>query len=74
MARRLACDRGDTPRSAWVVHVQGAASGRLFLVALDYVLEGQWHDPEFLDGLKARAKGVALADAESKQVDLVVRK
>ena len=29
MAGRLACDPGDTPRSARAVHVQGAASGRL---------------------------------------------
>jgi hypothetical protein len=44
------------------------------LVALDAVQEGQWHDPEFLEGLKDRARRVAIADAESKQIDLVLRK
>lgn len=36
--------------------------------------EGQWYDPEFLEGLKGRARRVAIADAESKEVDLVLRK
>ena len=52
----------------------GLPAGDYLLIALDYVLEGQWQDPEFLDGLKPRARRVSLADAESKQVDLVVRK
>jgi hypothetical protein len=53
---------------------KGLPAGDYFLVALDSVHEGQWHDPEFLEGLKGRARRVAIADAESKQVDLVVRK
>jgi hypothetical protein len=53
---------------------KGLPAGDYFLIALDYVQDGQWNDPEFLDGLKARAKRVAIADAESKQVDLLVRK
>ena len=52
----------------------GLPAGDYLLVALDYVQEGQWNDPEFLDGLKAHAERVAIADAESKQIDLVVRK
>lgn len=59
------------PRTASTSNEPG---GDYFLVALDYVHEGQWNDPEFLDGLKARAERVAIADAESKQMDLVVRK
>ena len=53
---------------------KGLPAGDYFLVALDYVQEGQWNDPEFLEELKARAERVAIADAESKQMDLVVRK
>jgi hypothetical protein len=53
---------------------KGLPAGDYFLVALDAVQEGQWHDPEFLEGLKGRATRVAIADAESKQVDLVLRK
>jgi protocatechuate 3,4-dioxygenase beta subunit len=53
---------------------KGLPAGDYFLVALDSVQEGQWYDPEFLEGLKSRARRVAIADAESKQVDLVLRK
>jgi hypothetical protein len=53
---------------------KGLPAGDYLLVALDYVQEGQWNDPEFLDGLKARAERVAIADAESKQLDLVLQK
>ena len=53
---------------------KGLPAGDYFLVALDAVQEGQWYDPEFLEGLKDRARRVAIADAESKQVDLVLRK
>lgn len=53
---------------------KGLPAGDYFLVALDSVQEGQWYDPEFLDSLKGRATRVAINDAESKQVDLVLRK
>jgi hypothetical protein len=53
---------------------KGLPAGNYLLVALDSVQEGQWHDPEFLEGLKGRARRVAIADAEAKQVDLVLRK
>ncbi len=53
---------------------KGLPAGDYFLVALEAVQEGQWYDPEFLEGLKGRARRVAIADAESKQVDLVLRR
>jgi hypothetical protein len=53
---------------------KGLPAGDYFLVALDSVQEGQWYDPEFLEGLKDRARRVAIADAESKRVDLVLGK
>jgi hypothetical protein len=53
---------------------KGLPAGDYFLVALDSVQEGQWYDPEFLEVLKSRAKRIAIADAESKTVDLVLRK
>ena len=53
---------------------KGLPAGDYFLVALDSVQEGQWYDPEFLERLKRRARRVTIADAESKHVDLVLRK
>jgi protocatechuate 3,4-dioxygenase beta subunit len=53
---------------------KGLPAGDYFLVALDSVQDGQWYDPEFLEGLKGDARRVAIADAESKNIDLVLRK
>jgi protocatechuate 3,4-dioxygenase beta subunit len=53
---------------------KGLPAGDYFLVALDSVQEDQWYDPELLEALKSRARRVAIADAESKHVDLVLRK
>jgi len=53
---------------------KGLPAGDYFLVALKSVQEDQWYDPEFLESLKDRARRVTIADAESKQVDLVLRK
>jgi hypothetical protein len=53
---------------------KGLPAGDYFLIALNGVQKGQWYDPEFLEGLKGRAKRVAIAEAESKHVDLVLRK
>jgi hypothetical protein len=53
---------------------KGLPAGEYLLIALDYVLEGQWNDPEYLEGLKSRAERLTLADAESKQLDLVLQK
>jgi protocatechuate 3,4-dioxygenase beta subunit len=53
---------------------RGLPAGDYFLVAVDSVQEGQWYDPEFLEALKDRARRVTIADAESRNVDLVLRK
>jgi hypothetical protein len=53
---------------------KGLPAGDYLLAALESVQEGQWYDPEFLEGLRDRARRVTIADAESKQVDLVLRK
>jgi protocatechuate 3,4-dioxygenase beta subunit len=48
--------------------------GDYLAVGLEYVEEGQWNDPEFLDGLKLRAERLTLAENETRQVDLVARR
>jgi hypothetical protein len=53
---------------------KGLPAGEYFLVALNSVQQGEWYDPDFLERLKDRAKRVRIADAEAKQVDLVVTK
>jgi hypothetical protein len=66
--------RATRPDQRGLFTFKGLPAGDYFLVALDSVQEDQWYDPEFLEGLKSRARRVGIADAESKQVDLVLRK
>ena len=54
--------------------IKGLPPGNYLVAALDYVQEGQWNDPEFLEGLKAGAERVSLAESESKRVDLTLKK
>jgi hypothetical protein len=54
--------------------IKGLPPGNYLIAALDYVQDGQWNDPEFLEGLKHGAERVALAESESKRVDLTLKK
>jgi protocatechuate 3,4-dioxygenase beta subunit len=51
---------------------KGLPAGAYLIAALDYVKDGDWQDPEFLDGLRKGATRVVLADAEDKRIDLVL--
>lgn len=39
--------------------------GSYYMVALDYVQTGEWNDPAFLDGLRAQAKRVSVAEGSA---------
>ena len=54
--------------------LKGLPAGDYFVAAVAQIQEGQWHDPEFLEGLRPRARRITIADAESKQIDLVLGK
>jgi hypothetical protein len=66
--------RVPRPDQRGLFSFRGLPAGEYRVIALDYVQEGHWHDPEFLESVRARAERIAVADAESKQIDLVVKK
>jgi hypothetical protein len=49
-------------------------AGNYYVVAVDYVEQGQWLDPEYLDRLRPSATRVTIGDAETKTVDLKIVK
>jgi hypothetical protein len=53
---------------------KGLPAGTYLIAPVDFVEDNQWHDPEFLEGLKPRAARVGLAEAESKRVDVKLLK
>jgi len=49
-------------------------AGSYYIVAVDYVEQGQWFDPEYLERLRPAATRVTIGDAEAKSIDLKVVK
>jgi hypothetical protein len=49
-------------------------AGSYYVVAVDYVEQGQWLDPEYLERLRPSATRVTIGDAEAKSIDLKVIK
>jgi hypothetical protein len=49
-------------------------AGSYYVVAVDYVEQGQWLDPEYLERLRPSATRVTIGDAETKSIDLKVVK
>jgi hypothetical protein len=73
------CEDSRTVRSArpdqhGEFSIKGLPAGKYLIAAVDYVQDGQWYDPEFLADLRPRAERLSLAEAESKRIDLTVKK
>jgi hypothetical protein len=53
---------------------KGLPAGKYLFAAVDYAQDGQWYDPAFLEDLRPRAQRLSLVEAESKRIDLTVKK
>jgi hypothetical protein len=53
-------------------HVRNLPAGSYYAVAVDYLPQGEWFDPELLDRLKLKADRFSLGEGESKALDLKV--
>jgi hypothetical protein len=54
--------------------IKGLPAGNYLIVAVDYVQDGRWHDPDFLADLRPRAQRLSLAEAETRRIDLTLQK
>jgi hypothetical protein len=66
--------RAARPNQHGEFSIKGLPAGKYLIAAVDYVQDGQWHDPEFLAELRLRAERLSLADAEDKRIDLTVKR
>ena len=66
-SRRVRATRPDQD-GQW--QVKGLPSGEYLAVALDYVEDGAWNDPEYLEALKQDAVRVTIGDGSSETVAL----
>jgi hypothetical protein len=64
---------GRRPDQNGRFEVKSMPSGSYYAVAVDYLPDGEWNDPEVLDRLKANAKRFTLDDGESKTLELKIQ-
>jgi len=62
--------RSARPDQQGQFQIKGLPAGEYLAVAADYVQEGMWNDPEYLEGLRRYAQRVALTDGEARSVTL----
>jgi hypothetical protein len=68
------CVKSARPDRQGRYQLKGLPPGDYFAIALDYVEDGSWHDPEYLEGIRSRAERLILAEGEAKNLDLQLKK
>ncbi len=52
--------------------IKGLPPGEYLAAAVDYVEEGMWNDPEYLESIRRYGQKVTLGDADARTVSLKV--
>ena len=75
-------DKWTLPATRWItgarpdqdgqVRIKAMPAGSYYAIAVDYLPQGEWNNPETLDRLKARAQHFVLTDGEQKRLDLKI--
>jgi Carboxypeptidase regulatory-like domain len=66
--------RTARPDASGLFEFRNVIPGAYLAVALEYVREGEWTDPEFLESLRDRAKRVRVEDAGASPLALILKK
>ena len=64
---------GTRPDQDGRFQVKNLPPGGYYAIAVDYLAQGEWNDPEVLDRLKANATRFSLGEGETKTLDLRLR-
>jgi hypothetical protein len=62
--------RAGRPDQEGHYEIKGLPAGEYLAVAVDYVEDGMWNDPEFLESLRKYAQRLTVADASTQTVAL----
>ena len=62
--------RAVRPDQQGKYQIQGLPPGEYLAVAVDYVEEGSWNDPEYLESLRRHGQRLTLREAESRTLSL----
>jgi hypothetical protein len=69
MSRHIASAR---PNQDGRFQVKNLPAGSYYAIALDYIAQGDWNDPDLLDRLKTQATRFSLSEGDVKTLDLKV--
>jgi hypothetical protein len=61
---------GTRPDQSGRYQIRNMPAGSYYAIAVDYIPQGEWGDPETLDRLKTKATHFTLTEGESKTLDL----
>ena len=64
--------RAVRPDQQGQYQIRGLPAAEYLALALDYIEEGMWNDPEYLESLRQYGQRIALGDGESQVVTLRV--
>ena len=64
---------GARPNQEGRFQFKSLPAGGYYAIAIEYIAQGEWGDPEVLERLKARATKFSLDEGESKTLDLTLR-
>ena len=62
--------RATRPDQQGQWRIKGLPPGEFLAVAVDYVEDGQWNDPEYLESVRRYGQKLTLADADAQTVSL----
>jgi len=64
---------GTRPDQDGRFQVKNLPAGGYYAIAVEYLAQGEWNDPDVLDRLKANATKFSLDEGETKTLDLKIK-
>jgi hypothetical protein len=64
---------GTRPDQQGRFQIKNLPSGGYYAIAVDYLAQGEWNDPEVLERLKSKATSFSLDDGQTKTLNLTLR-
>ena len=68
-ARQIQASRPDQSAR---YQIRGLPAGDYWLVAVDLVQQGEWHDPRFLDRIRTKAERITIREGEITSLNLTI--
>ena len=64
---------GTRPDQEGRFQIKNLPSGEYYAIAVDYLAQGEWNDPDVLERLKSKATSFSLDEGQTKTLNLTLR-